>query len=37
MCTVKIVHEYIHGPIWVDNADGVSVWEYPLIHAVPRW
>lgn len=32
MYTVKIVHEYIHGPIWVYGSDGISVWEYPLIH-----
>ena len=32
MYTVKIVHEYIHGPIWVYGPDGISVWEYPLIH-----
>ena len=32
MYTVRIIHEYIHGPIWVYGSDGVSVWEYPLIH-----
>ena len=32
MYTVKIIHEYLHGPIWVYGSDGVSVWEYPLIH-----
>lgn len=32
MYTVKLMSEFIHGPIWVYNSDGVSVWKYPLIH-----
>lgn len=31
MYTVKLMSEFIHGPIWIYNSDGVSVW-YPLIH-----
>jgi len=31
MYTVKIMNEYLHGPIWIYNANGISVWKYPLI------
>lgn len=31
MFTVRIMNEFLHGPIWVLDSDGISVWEYPLI------
>ena len=31
MYTVKIMNEYLHGPIWVYNSNGISVWKYPLV------
>ena len=31
MNTVKIMNEYLHGPIWVYNSDGIIVWRFPLI------
>lgn len=35
MYTVKIMNEYLHGPIWVYNSDGVSVWKHALIDDDP--
>ena len=35
MYTVKIMNEYLHGPIWVYNSDGIPVWKYPLISDDP--
>lgn len=35
MYTVKIMNEYLHGPIWVYNSNGISVWKYPLISDDP--
>ncbi len=32
MYTIKLMNEYLHGPIWVYHPDGISVWKYPLIH-----
>ena len=32
MKTVRIMNEYLHGPIWVYGSDGVSIRQYPLIH-----
>ena len=29
------MNEYLHGPIWVYNSDGVPVWRYPLINDDP--
>lgn len=25
------MNEFLHGPIWVLNSDGISVWKYPLV------
>ena len=36
MYTVKIMNEYLHGPIWVYNPDGIPVWKYPLISDDPE-
>ena len=35
MYTVKIMNEYLHGPIWVYNSNGISVRKYPLINDDP--
>lgn len=32
MYTVKLMNEYLHGPIWVYNNYGVVVYNFPLIH-----
>ena len=31
MYKIKIMNEYLHGPIWVINSDGISVWKYACI------
>ncbi len=31
MLKVKIMNEYLHGPIWVINSDGIPVWKCSLI------
>lgn len=35
MYIVKIMNEYLHGPLWVYNSDGVPVWKYALIDEDP--
>ena len=35
MYTVRIMNEYLHGPIWVYNSDGIAVWKYPLVNDDP--
>ncbi len=32
MFMVKLMNEYLHGPIWVYNSDGIVVWRFPLIN-----
>lgn len=32
MYTVRIMNEYLHGPIWVYSPQGIAVWKYPKIH-----
>jgi len=31
MYKIKIMNEYLHGPIWIINSDDIPVWKYPLI------
>ena len=31
MYKIRLMNEFLHGPIWVLNSDGISVWKYPLI------
>lgn len=31
MFTVRLMLDYMQGPIWVLNSDEISVWKYPLI------
>ncbi len=31
MYKIRLMNEFVHGPIWVLNSDGISVWKYPLI------
>ncbi len=31
MYTVKIMNEYLHGPIWVYNQEGIAMYNFPLI------
>ena len=31
MYKIRLMNEFLHGPIWVLNSDGISVWECPLI------
>lgn len=31
MYKIRLTNEFLHGPIWVLNFDGISVWKYPLI------
>lgn len=31
MYRIRLMNEFLHGPIWVLNSDGISVWKYPLI------
>lgn len=31
MLTVRLMLDYMQGPIWVLNSDGISVWKHPLI------
>ncbi|MEE3453452.1 RNA helicase [Dialister sp.] len=35
MYKVKLMNEYLHGPIWIYNADGIAVLKYPLISDDP--
>lgn len=35
MYTIKIMNEYLHGPIWVYGPDGVAVWDFPLLQKDP--
>lgn len=35
MYTVKIKNEYLHGPLWVYNEDGIPVWNPQLIQNDP--
>lgn len=29
------MNEYLHGPIWVYNSDGIAVGTFPLVHNDP--
>ena len=31
MYKIRLMNEFLHGPIWVLNSDGISVWKNPLI------
>lgn len=31
MYKIRLMNEFLHGPIWVLNSDGISVWKCPLI------
>lgn len=31
MYKIRLMNEFLHGPIWVLNSDGIYVWKYPLI------
>ncbi len=31
MLTVRLMLDYMQGPIWILNSDGISVWKHPLI------
>lgn len=31
MYKIRLMNEFLHGPIWVLNSDGISVLKYPLI------
>ena len=31
MYTVKLINEFLHGPVWVYDSDGIAVWKYPLV------
>lgn len=31
MYKVRLSNEYLHGPIWVINSDGIPVWKYARI------
>lgn len=31
MYTIRLMNEYLHGPIWVLSSDGIPVWDPPLI------
>ena len=35
MYTVKIMNEYLHGPVWVYNEDGIVVRTFPIIYDDP--
>ena len=35
MYTVKLMNEYLHGPIWVYNSDGIAVRNFPLVYNDP--
>ena len=34
MYTVKIMNEYMHGPIWIYSSDGIPVRKFPLIFII---
>ena len=31
MYKIRLMNEFLHGPIWVLNSDDISAWKYPLI------
>ena len=31
MYTVRLMNEFLHGPIWVYDSEGIAVWKYPLV------
>lgn len=31
MYKIRLMNEFMHGPIWILNSDGISVWKHPLI------
>lgn len=31
MYKIRLMNEFLHGPIWVLNSDGISVWKYPIV------
>lgn len=31
MYKVRLMNEFMHGPIWVLNSDGIPVWKAPMI------
>ena len=31
MYKIRLMNEYLHGPIWILNSDGISVWKYPKV------
>lgn len=31
MYKIRLMNEYLHGPIWVLDSDGISVWKYEKI------
>ena len=35
MFTVKIMNEFLHGPLWVYNSDGIAVRRFPLVNDDP--
>lgn len=35
MYTVKIMNEYLHGPVWVYDSDDIAVWKYSLVNDDP--
>lgn len=35
MYKIRLMNEYLHGPIWIYNADGIAVLKYPLISDDP--
>ena len=35
MYTVKIMNEFLHGPVWVYGEDGLAVRTFPLIYDDP--
>lgn len=35
MYTVKLMNEFMHGPVWVYNSEGVALYRYPLVDDDP--
>lgn len=31
MLKIRLMNEYLHGPIWVLNSEGISVWKCPIV------
>ena len=31
----KIMNEFMHGPVWIYNSDGIALWKYPPIEDDP--